>query len=241
MRPLSASDIIRLWDAGQSQHPLDRALGLLGAGWPELTRGELAAMDVGERDARLLRLRELMAGPVLECFAECPTCHAPLEFRIATSSLLPAVAPPPRGLEAAGVAVQYRLPDSRDLAAVARCADAEAARRLLLRRCVLSVREGQDVLSADALSAEVVAALCARIEEEASATDVRMNLTCPACSHRWQVAVDVAEFFWQELAAEARRLLREVHLLARAYSWSEESILAMGPQRRQYYLELAGQ
>jgi hypothetical protein len=47
-------------------------------------------------------------------------------------------------------------------------------------------------------------------------------------------------FFWKEIAAHAKRLLREVHILAAAYKWREADILAMNPNRRQYYLEMVG-
>ncbi|HEX2516118.1 MAG TPA: phage baseplate protein, partial [Chloroflexota bacterium] len=38
----------------------------------------------------------------------------------------------------------------------------------------------------------------------------------------------------------ARRLLREVHTLARAYGWREAEILALPGRRRQTYLDLVG-
>jgi hypothetical protein len=40
--------------------------------------------------------------------------------------------------------------------------------------------------------------------------------------------------------ARARALLAEVHSLARAYGWTEPEILALSPQRRAAYLEMAG-
>ena len=43
-----------------------------------------------------------------------------------------------------------------------------------------------------------------------------------------------------ELATQAKRLLREVHFLARAYGWREADILAMSARRRQAYLEMVG-
>ncbi|MBZ4415586.1 hypothetical protein [Myxococcus sp. RHSTA-1-4] len=243
MRALSASDIVHLWEVGQPQHPLDRALTLVGAACPELSRQELVALDVASRDSLLLRLRERTVGPLLDCYAECPACRTSLEFQVETERLLALLntARSGRVLEADGVEVRYRLPDSRDLAAVARCPDAGAARQLLLRRCVLGASDSQGAFSADALPDGVVTALCARLEEEAGVADAQVDLRCPSCGHVLEVAIDITEFFWRELAVEARRLLREVHVLARAYCWSEESILAMGPQRRRFYLELAGE
>jgi hypothetical protein len=50
---------------------------------------------------------------------------------------------------------------------------------------------------------------------------------------------DIEEYFWVEVAARAMRILREIHILARAYGWREADILAMSTRRRQAYLELA--
>jgi hypothetical protein len=49
---------------------------------------------------------------------------------------------------------------------------------------------------------------------------------------------DIGAFLWEEIAAQARRLLREVHTLARAYGWREADILVMSAARRQAYLEM---
>ena len=47
------------------------------------------------------------------------------------------------------------------------------------------------------------------------------------------------ERFWAEIDAWARRILREVNILARAYGWRESDILALGAVRRQIYLTMA--
>ena len=61
-RSLSPQKILDVWEAGRQQHELDRALTLLAAAYPELSRDELADLTIGERDARLLRLRIFMFG-----------------------------------------------------------------------------------------------------------------------------------------------------------------------------------
>ena len=87
MRPLSAQDLLRVWEVGENQHPLDRALTLLAAACPELTWDELAALSVGQRDARLFTIREQTSGPRLNGFAECPRCAERLEFDVAVADL----------------------------------------------------------------------------------------------------------------------------------------------------------
>jgi hypothetical protein len=70
--------------------------------------------------------------------------------------------------------------------------------------------------------------------------DSRIEIHCPACGAQSSAEFDIAAFFWQEITAQARRLLREVHALARAYGWREADILAMSARRRQAYLSLIG-
>ena len=70
--------------------------------------------------------------------------------------------------------------------------------------------------------------------------DVRLAVTCPSCGTGWEVPFDAGSFLWSEVEAWARRTLLEVHQLAAAYGWSEAEVLALGPRRRQAYLELVG-
>jgi hypothetical protein len=86
----------------------------------------------------------------------------------------------------------------------------------------------------------LVRALVERLGAADPGAETLLTLTCPACDHRWQTVLDVASFFWDELATRATRLLREVHTLARAYGWREAEILALPGRRRQSYLELVG-
>ncbi len=70
--------------------------------------------------------------------------------------------------------------------------------------------------------------------------DVRIDLDCASCGHRWTSPFDIARYLWTELETHARRLLYDVHALATAYGWAEADVLAVSPARRRYYLELAG-
>ncbi|HYH79042.1 MAG TPA: hypothetical protein VEX86_04575, partial [Longimicrobium sp.] len=138
--------------------------------------------------------------------------------------------------EGGGVRMRFRLPDSRDLAAAAGCRSAGEARRVLAARCVLEAEAPAD--AADDLPDEVIAAMSERMAVAAPDAELSLALECPACGHAWDAVLDVAAFFWAELSARARRLLREIDLLARAYHWSETEILALTPARRRAYIEL---
>lgn len=240
MRPLSAGATLCAWEAGAGQHPLDRALTLLQAAEPGATRGELAALPVGERDARLLRLRAATLGPSLAAFTACPRCGERLETAFDTTPLLAAVpADAPLEARGGGVRMRFRLPDSRDLAAAAGGGSVERARRTLAERCVLEAfrDEGAAVAPAE-LADAAVEALSEAMGRAAPAADATLALQCPECGHAWEAALDAGPVFWAEVAARARVLLREVHTLAAAYHWAEAEILAMSPARRAAYLRM---
>ena len=64
------------------------------------------------------------------------------------------------------------------------------------------------------------------------------NVTCPVCSHKWQITFDIVSYFWTEIEVWAKRMLRDIHVIASAYGWSEREILQLTPRRRQYYLQM---
>ena len=243
MRSLSTHDLLWVWEVGEDQHPLDRALTLLAAACPELTWDELAALSVGRRDARLLTLRELTSGPRLDGFAECPRCSQRLQFDLAVADLRVATVPDAdeeaRELVTNGLQLRFRLPNSRDLAAIASCEDTATARILLAQRCIVQASRDGEPVAASELPAEVIDGLARGMAAWDPQAEVMLDLRCPACDHDWQTLFDIVTFFWTELAAQARRLLREVHTLAWAYGWREADILGMSARRRAFYLEMA--
>jgi hypothetical protein len=90
------------------------------------------------------------------------------------------------------------------------------------------------------LSEDAITRLAERIGECSPDAEAPLDFICPSCGHQWRAFFDIAAFFWAEIAAQARRLLREVHILASAYGWREADILAMSARRRQAYLEMIG-
>lgn len=155
----------------------------------------------------------------------------------------PAATPPAAGTSACiwegdGVRVTYRLPRVSDLIAIGDPSASGAMLSVLLERCVLRAEADSATVPVAALRADIVEALAAEMARRDPQADLQLALTCPACGHSWQAPFDIASFFWAEIAAAAKRLLREVHLLARAYGWREADILAMSASRRQAYIEM---
>jgi hypothetical protein len=241
MQPLSASDLLNAWERGLAQAPAQRALSLLAAAHPRMSVEDLAELSVGQRDARLLTLREWTFGSQLASLADCPSCGERLEMsfnvsdvRAASETELTA----PLSLDVAGYEVRFRLPNSLDLIAIATDNDVTAARQRLLGRCLLAAHQARTAVTIEQLPAEVTAAIAERMGQADPQTDVQLALTCPACGHQWQATFDIMSFFWSEIHAWADRILREVHTLASFYGWSEADILALSPRRRQRYLEM---
>ena len=245
MHSLSASELLRLWERGLANQPVERALALLCATSPEASPEALAQMTIGVRDSLLLRLRERTFGPQLMSTAECPQCRERLEFNFTTSE----IAVPDAGerqdkfsLDVRGYEVEFRLPTSLDLSVVSRVAasDSDLAQRSLLGRCLLSVRQEREEKTIDDLPAEVVEAVVEEMGRRDPQSDVQLALNCPQCGHAWQLTFDIVSFFWSEIDAWAQRVLREVHQLASAYGWGEEEILSLSAWRRQVYLGMIG-
>lgn len=241
MLTLSPEKLLAVWEAGREQHELDRALTLLGAGNPGVSRAELASLTIGERDTRLLRMRTQLFGPHAEGFAECPQCSARVELPIDTALFESSAPPTPanHAFECDGLRIRFRAPTTLDLAPVVAADDAVAGLRRLVEQCVLEVANGSSDHSSD-LSHEVLDTLGEAVLAADPQSEINLALSCPECGHPWTLLFDVADFLWNELAAQARRVLHEVDVLARAYGWSEREILSLSPQRRQSYLEMIG-
>jgi hypothetical protein len=88
------------------------------------------------------------------------------------------------------------------------------------------------------LSPAEVEALGRRLAALDAGAELVLALACGACGASSRQALDVPSFVAAELDLLARRLLRQVHLLARAYAWPEADVLALSAGRRRAYLEM---
>jgi hypothetical protein len=224
---MDAQSLIACWELGRRRHPLDRALLLYAAGEPDADPDSLADRTLGERNAALLRLRQKLFGDALKSCVECPQCREQLEFTLSGRALLGS-APVPDCTHAQLGELRVRMPTSRDLASFAGETDEARASDMLLKRLV-DADAAHGAITGDELSAALEAA--------DPRMDVSLDLSCPACTHSWAAPFDVPAFLWEEIDVRARRLLDEVHALARAYGWSEGAILALSNARRRAYLE----
>jgi hypothetical protein len=241
MRALSASELLGVWEHGLAQRPIERALTLLATTRPGTPLDDLAGLSIGQRDAGLLSLREQNFGPQLVCLTNCTNCGERLELSLTVADLRVApdvAAPTELSVTVDEYQVEFRLPDSFALLAVADSSDVMTARALLLERCLKRVRKGDEPSPAAELPQSVVDAVMERMAQADPQADVQLALSCPVCRHEWQTAFDIVSFLWTEINVWAYRTLHDVHKLAAAYGWSESEILNLNPSRRQAYLEM---
>jgi hypothetical protein len=242
MRDLSEQELVHIWEIGLVQHPLDRALTVLMAAFPGISRDVLASLSVGQRDACLLAVRRQALGSRMPGLAACPTCSEQVEFVLDTAELpIAAELPSANSMQAMAIdkgEIRFRLPNSLDLAAIVGCSDVIAARSILLRRCVVQVVQDGTVVRVEGLAEALTTLLATEMEKRDPPAEILIDLNCPVCGYHWQLLFDIVSYFWTEICAQAKRLLRDVHTLARAYGWREADILALSKVRRQLYLEM---
>jgi hypothetical protein len=239
----SAARLLQIWECGQRQLPVEKALTLLAAAFPDTARETLATLSIGRRDASLLALRETLFGSQFNSVTDCPICGERLELNFNVADIRISSPPPDASLSLSrsGYELQLRLPNSLDLLRLTDCANLDEMRARLFEQCLLSItREGQPAPAEQLkeIPDEIVEVAIERMGEADPQADVEVNLKCPDCQYEWQTGFDIVSYLWSELHTWAMQLLREVHLLASSYGWFESDILSMSMQRRRCYLEL---
>lgn len=189
---------------------------------------------IGDRDARLLAIYESLFGGELAALVQCTSCGEELEMRLMVADLMmeaPARETAWHTLEHDTGVIAFRLPNSQDLAVVVGVQGDQLRRSRLLERLVQRTEAGE-------MPADLVEAIERRMAELDPQADIRLELQCNACAAVFHSLFDIGSFLWAELDSWARRIVREVHLLARTYGWSEDAILRLHPRRRQMYVEM---
>jgi hypothetical protein len=246
MEALSAADLLDVWEQGSAAGAQQRALLLLGYARPDVPVERLGAVELGARDAELLRLRRATFGERMAAIAACPACGESLEVDVDAAAIQPdAEADAERDairLTAGDGAVTIRLPATDDLIAVADAADDSgaapevAARRALIARLLVAAPGSAD---GPPITEELEAAIATALAEAEPALDLELDVSCPACGESWATTIDVPAYLWGEVVASAQRVADDVAGLATAYGWREPDVLALTPWRRRLYLDLA--
>jgi hypothetical protein len=243
-RVLTVSDLLSVWERGLTDRPVERAINLLEIAHPEATIDQLKELPIGQRDARLMAIREALFGSHLACLTTCPKCKEQLEitldiaqFQFQATDSIPIEM---YTITTGGCDIQFRLPNSSDMLYIADLSDSTDVRRTLFERCIQQAKSDGVLIPAMDLPEQTLSIIANRMEQIDPQADIQIALVCPACTTQWSTTFDIVSYLWSEINAWVVRILREVHKLASVYGWREVDILALSPMRRQFYLELIG-
>lgn len=240
MHHLTDKDLLLLWENALDRPLVEKGLLMLTFSHPESDPAQLASLSIGDRDARLLQVRENMFGSRLSNTAACPQCSQKVEWEMPLATLK--VQPLSESGETRILELPFdnrilrlRLPNSADLMQITRYHDLETQTRSLIHNCLLhSDLPGEQFEP----SAELIHAFSQLISENDPQADVSINLHCPECSYEWSAVFDIVQYLWLEIQERALRLLQDIYVLANKFGWSENDILSMNRRRRSFYLNM---
>ncbi|MEU9167423.1 hypothetical protein AB0D34_06445 [Streptomyces sp. NPDC048420] len=240
-RPGDERALLGMLDTGEGLSAHEQALLLAGA---EGSASDIAVAELplGVRDRRILRLRGLLFGASVNVQDTCPHCAEVMTCTLTLHQLNDVATPSavPARVEADGWTVICRALTSADLTHALRASDRAEARLRLLTSCVVDAeRDGLPVPTAQ-LPPPVAASVVEAVAEADPFAEIRLRLVCAQCGGSWDAVLDPARYVWCELAEWGRRLTENVHVLARAYGWREDDVLALPASRRAVYLGLVG-
>lgn len=243
MHDLNEAALLTTWERGLHLHPIDRALTLIAMAFPDMSHEQLAELSKGERDERLLRIRERLFGDKISGAVRCKACEEQLEIEFHISQLRADAATSQKTaanhIQCDSYRVTFRPLNSLDLALIVG-QELSAAKRILINRCILKATRNKKTVSKSRLPKRVLSKLSQKLSEIDPYSEIQLELNCGVCQHNWQVDFDILSFFWVEISMRAQALMHEVHRIAMCYGWTEREILSLSPIKRRFYLESVG-
>ena len=202
--------------------------------------GQAHTLSLPDHDVVLAALYRELFGDEVACRIRCESCGAALSVGFSLAELLAARGelddadrellaalrgPDDDGVYELAAGMRFRLPTCADVAELHGLPPA-VAEQALEQRCVLSLGPGDhDVLDrAMALAGPRVA--------------TELDAECPTCGHFQSTPFGIEAFLCATLERERALVVREVHLLARAYGWSRADILDMARSDRHLHVRL---
>ena len=222
-----------------SLSPTRRALVLLRLGYPNLSEEDVAQLSIGSRNALLLRLRKALFGSVFVSTCDCESCQQRLDLTF-EASMIELQDPKPNQSQTVSIdghQVDFRLPCSQDLLDQGPNTSKLTAKNVLAK-CIQTIVKDGSSIEVEQVSAKFISQFENQIAELDSQANIEFNVDCPSCGSNQSSRFDILSFLWSEIDSWAKLILREVHVLASRYGWSEEKILKMNPIKRNLYLQM---
>lgn len=187
---------------------------------------QVDALSVSQADRLLAALYGEIYDDRAECRLRCRGCGEGYEFTLLLSEVMAAQdaeRPGPADLDGC-----WTLPDDRRVRAptLADLASAAGPQDLLERVVV----EGDPQADAQAVTDF--------LERAAPVLSIDLDAACPHCARSEAVRFDLAQYLAARLAGERPFLIREVHLIASRYGWSQGEIMALSRADRRAFAGL---
>ena len=216
MTGLSDIEVLTLYEAGQQANGIER-LALLhhaATGNPDIR-----VLPLGRIDFAIWRLRsETIAEPAL-AVTECQSCAERIEFELPRDALLhDESAQNDVQISFQGKEFKVRMPCINDFAS--------------------GTLDPKELCAEAPWNDEQFRSIAEEVLQEADpALGSSINCVCANCQQSTILPFDPSAFFWIELEQRVKRLISDIVTLAKRLGWSERDILAMGPTRRNWYLQ----
>jgi hypothetical protein len=196
-----------------------------------------AALPHTDLDVAVVLARTLVFGDVIRATATCPTsdCGSKISVAFSLREYLDHHRPGrARGVEPdaspgwfriTGQAIRFRVPTAGDLSAARTAARPD---EVLMAACV----EPTNLPAARRSRVErALERLAPTLVDEVAGT-------CPECGSSITMWFDPVSYCLRELRDQAAGIYDDIHVLASAYHWSEERILALPRARRVRYADM---
>ena len=254
VRPLNGFDEEFLIESTSAMLPAQRVNALLERctsvpGADAQSGATVRSLSAGDRELVAMELRRLTFGDRLTTTLNCSRqgCGLRLDLDLQLADFVRTASPGSPRQEREFVdgtwRVYFRLPTGADQEAAASAAAASgvaAGVQVLLDRCVSRAENVQtgEAVPANHLPLHAVEQLAAAMADLDPLAEIRLEVQCPHCGSSTPMLFDAGLYLCDEIASRGDALLREVHLLAYHYGWSESDILGMSRRKRRRYIEL---
>lgn len=196
--------------------------------------------SVAERDRVYAAIARATFGDRVEARATCDGCGERYELTFALSAL--EAARPLVSSDVGDIAVRTVEQVFGDFVGVGVARVGDTAVRVRPPTVGELARWGDDALSrfreACVVGDASDEAIDRALEEGAPLLDASLDAPCPACGRARRERFEIGAWLFSGLLRERRVALRELHVLARAYGWSLESLLGLTRSQRHAFVRL---
>lgn len=203
-----------------------------------LDPAEVAGWTLDRRLRALAGIARATFGNSLAWQARCPACREPMELELGLAPLL-TTADDSGAIECAprpGTRLSLRLPTGLDQQSWRELAVPHGELSLAMARSLVEGLDGGVPDPGWRMPEEWLDAVEAELAARDPLNMLEAGARCPSCDTASAIELDLEAVILELLAREQRRVMEEVHRLARAYHWSEAEVLTIPPRRRAFYL-----